>query len=660
MKQSTKIIDEKPDQLGLFFDQTRCTGCYACAVACKDWHDIPAGPVSWRKMVTIEKGKYPTPYLAFQGNQCYHCMNAPCLAACPAEAIYKRKEDGIVLVNQEKCLGRDECGHPCSHECPAGNDVVGFISLMQQKSFAEAWKLIMEHNPLPGVTGRICTHPCELKCNRRQVDESVAIHALERFAAEYFSTTPPFRVEWNKQRVAVVGSGPAGLSCAYHLSRCGYRVTIFEALPVIGGMLRVGIPEYRLPQAVLEREIGFIQSIGVEMKPDMRLGGNLTFDELDGYDAVFLAIGCHREKRLPIPGIDMEGVISGIDFLKAIRLDGKVKGAKEIVVLGGGSVAFDCARSALRLGALGVHIICPECNAEMPASPAEIHQGGKEKIIIHASTIASEIMGKNGRANRVKYLHLRSMKFDEHGQLHFDTIQGSEEILTADMVILAIGQDPEVDFLPKNIQVVRGMIQVDETGATTRPKYFAGGDATHLQRKVAWAIGSGSKAAQSIDRLLRGIPKENPCGKTTTVQSELIDSDCIKKKKRITIPILPVKNRLNNFDEVERALNRRQAEREAERCLVCHGMCAVVCPYGAPQFGTENNPQMQKCDFCVEEWKQGKTPICVRSCTIRALDAGPIEQLQAKYGDKTEAQGFIYRQKSKPSIIFKPKFYKQT
>ncbi|MFC2002194.1 FAD-dependent oxidoreductase [Chloroflexota bacterium] len=644
-------------QVGFYFDQTRCDACYACIVACKDWHDVPPGPANWLRVSTVEKGKYPNLFLAFNVNLCNQCVNAPCVAVCPAEAISKREADGIVVVDREKCQGRDECGYPCSHECPIGNDVLGFVSLIREGKYAEAWRLLAESNPFPGVCGRVCFHPCESACNRSQVDEPIAIQALERLAAEYMPTVPPFAVERKRQRVAIVGSGPAGLACAYHLVLRGYRATVFEALPEAGGMLRVGIPDYRLPKAVLDREIAFIEALGVEIKTNMRVGQNLSMKDLNKFDAVFLAVGTHKEKSPDIPGIDQKEVISGLAFLREAKLNGKVKVGKKVVVLGGGNVAFDCARTALRMGATEVNLVCPECDEDMPAEPSEIKQGGEEGIKIHTSRLACKILGKKEHATGVECLKLRSMEFDVDGKLHFDAIKGSETVLPADTVILAIGQEPDLSFLPSDIKVNRGMISIGEDGATSRQKYFAGGDAAIPERRVAWAIGSGRKAAQAIDRSLRGLPREKSSESTATPEFKLVDTDFIEKKERVSIPVLPVVKRSQNFTEVELGLDNESAKAEANRCLLCRGMCLVACPYNTPQFGVEDNPKMQKCEFCLEDWEQGDKPICVRSCTMRALDAGPIEELRAKYGDIRSAEDFPYHEKSEPAITFKPKTY---
>ena len=644
-------------QCGLFFDQTRCDGCYACAVACKDWHDIAPGPANWIRISTIEKGKYPNPFLAFNPEVCHHCLNAPCVEACPSQAICKRGEDGIVVVDREKCVGKEECGHPCSHECPAGNDVVGFIEAIREGKYAQAWRLIVENNPFPGVCGRVCYHPCESACVRSQVDEGVGIHSLERFAAQYMPTIPPFTVDRKKQRVAIVGSGPAGMSCAYYLARQGYRITVFEALPVAGGMLRVGIPEYRLPKAVVEREIAFIENLGVEIKTNMRLGKNLSLEELDEFDAVFLAVGAHKEKTLDIDGIDLKKVVPGVDFLRGANLGGNLNIGRNVVVLGGGNVAVDCARTASRLGATETHLVFPEREDDITADISEQRQSEEEGLVFHASSLPCKIHDENGQITGVECMRLRSMEFDDKGQLQFEVIEDSEFVLPADMVILAIGQEADLSFLPKDIKVERNMISIDENGSTSRPKYFAGGDAAISERRVAWAIGSGRKAAEAIDRYIKGLPKETSAQERAGIQIKLSDTDFIEKKKKVVAPPLPIEDRLGNFSEIESGLSVVQARLEADRCLTCRGMCFIACPYDAPQFGPEENPKMQKCDFCLEEWENGKKPICVRSCTMRALDAGILDDLRLKYGDIRKAEGASYYEKTEPAIVYKPKNY---
>lgn len=645
-------------QLGLFFDQTRCTGCYACVIACKDWHDIPPGPANWIRINTIEKGKYPHPFLAFTINVCYHCTNAPCLEACPSNAISKRSSDGIVVVDQDRCIGKDECGQSCSYQCPAGNDILGFVSLIREEKYAEAWKLIIESNPFPGVCGRVCFHPCESACNRNQVDEPIAIQALERFTAEYNHPFPPFTIEQKEQRVAVVGSGPAGLSCAYHLARYGYRVTVFEALRVAGGMLQVGIPDYRLPKSIVNREINFIKTLGIDIKTNHCVGRDINFEELNEFDAVFIAVGAHREKHLHILGINLKEVLQGVQFLKGVNLNKFIEIGKRVVVIGGGNVACDCARTSLRLGADEVHLVCPERREEMPAEPSEIQQCAEEGIVIHTSQLVEKILETDGHVSGVECLCLHGMAYSEDGKLAFNIIDNSETVLSADTIILAIGQEPDLGFLPEDIKIDKGIISVSETGATTRNKYFAGGDAANTERRVASAVGSGRKAAKSIDQFLRGLSNEEAHEKPEKKYS-FIDTDFINKKDRATNTWLPIANRYHNFNEVDLGLDRKGVISEASRCLNCRGMCSVACPYDSPQFGAEDNPKMQKCDLCLDEWKVGGKPICVRSCTMRALDAGPLYELRNKYEHEKECEGFKYYQKTGPAILAKPKRYRK-
>ena len=325
------------------------------------------------------------------------------------------------------------------------------------------------------------------------------------------------------------------------------------------------------------------------------------------------------------------------------------------MVLGGGNVAFDCARTAHRLGASEVQIVCPECQEDILAEPAEVEQGQEEGITIHSSRLACRVLSEDGRVSGVECLGLRSMSFDEAGKLHFDAIEGSEKVLSADTVILAIGQEPALSFLPKDIKVKGGMISVDANGVTSRPGYYAGGDAALTERKVAWAIGSGKRSAEAIDRALKGLPVEKPVEKAAGNGHKLLDTDFIEKKARVQIPVLPVKDRRQGFAEVETGLDSEQAKAEAERCLICRGMCLVACPYDAPQFGAEDNPRMQKCDLCLDRYQENQKPICVEACPVYALDAGLFSEMRAKYGDIREAEGFCYYPATEPSLIIKPR-----
>ena len=643
-------------QLGFYFDQSMCLGCNTCVAACRAWNELEPALSDLRWLVFQEEGSFPNLFLSYLVPTCLHCAEPGCVTVCPVQAITKRDEDGVVVVDIEKCKGPDECGHSCSDRCPADIDVLGFISLLTEGDYDGAWQLITETNPLPGVTGRVCFHPCESLCNRVQVDEAIAIHNLERFIADNSSRKSAKPMELKNQAVAVVGSGPAGLSCAYQLARHGYPVTIFEALPVVGGMLRVGIPAYRLDKEILEREIAFIKSTGMNIETNRRLGENLTFAELDKFDAVFLAVGAFKDRIPDIPGTELDGVVSGLDFLREVNLEGTVKILGKVLVIGGGNVAIDCARTALRLGATKIELACPEGYHEMPADEWEVKGAEAEGVTIHPSQALRRIIGEDSHVSGVECLKLRSMEFDEEGKLHFDAIEGSEHVIPADMVIIATGQAPDLSFLPDDIKVSRGIIQVDANGATSRERYYAGGDATVDidRRRVSWAIGMGRRAALAIDRKLQGLPPEEPAmaGGEEDIEYKLTDTDFIEKEARVTLPQLSLSERCQGFDEVELGLDPEKALAEAKRCLRCHGMCLVACPYDAPKFIERARTHMFKCNFCLDRLSEGKEPACVAACPVLALDAGPMEELIKKYGEGKKAKGFTDYPQTKPSIVF--------
>lgn len=664
-------------QMCFYFDQTRCIGCFTCCVACKDWHDIPAGPAHWRRIIPFEEGKFPQPFLAYLSTSCYHCEDPLCAVVCPAQAITKREVDGIVVVDREKCRENSRCGiivasengqtnlAVCEITCPAHVDVPGYVALIGKGRFKEALDLIRQKLPLPGVLGRVCSRPCEAECKRDEADQPLAIRDLKRFAydAVIDDETAPFR-RTREESVAIVGSGPAGLSAAYDLVRKGYRVTIFESLPIVGGMLAVGIPHYRLPRDVLNRDIRYLERSGIEIRTRTPIGRSITLDDLSrhGYDAIFIAIGAHNGHRLPIPGAEADNVLVGSAFLRSVNLGNGMKVGQRVLVLGGGNVAIDCARVALRMGAQEVAVACLESRDQMPAADSDIAEAEEEGIVIYPSLAFSRIVCQEGHATGVECVGLRWMRFDDQGELHIEAIEGSERVLTADTIIFAVGQSPDLGSLlaGTDIQITsRGTISVDpETLETSQPGVFAGGDAVTGTGWIIDAIVAGQRAACNIERYLKGevLRKAHVDVPVTAVDIKVEMPADLVKEERQEMPKLTARERVHSFDEVAMGYDQERAVAEAKRCMNCAGrLCLRVCPYGAPQFGGEKEAKMQKCDFCLDRVKENKHPICVDACIMRALDAGPIEELKEKYGAVQEAVGFTYSSATMPSIIFKSK-----
>ena len=664
-------------QRAFYFDQTRCIGCFTCCVACKDWHDIPAGPAHWRRVIPFEEGKFPQLFLAYLSTACYHCEEPLCAVVCPAEAITKREKDGVVVVDRQRCRESARCGitasngngqinvAACEVTCPAHVDVPGYIALIGKGRFKESLDLMREKLPLPGVLGRVCSQPCESECKRGELDSPLAIRDLKRFACDAVVDEKPTPLPRTKnQSVAIIGSGPAGLSAAYDLIRKGYGVTIFEALPVIGGMLAVGIPRYRLPREVLDRDIDYLKGLGIEIRTNTPIGREMTLDDLSrqGYEAIFIAVGAHQGHKLSIPGAGVANVLVGSSFLHQVNLGKKIKLGRKVLVLGGGNIAIDCARVALRLGAQKVAVACLESREQMPALASEIAEAEKEGVVIHPSLTFKKIACRNGRAIGAECLRLLWMEFDKDGNPHIEAIAGSEHVVSANTIIFAIGQSPELNSLlaGTDIKVTRrGTIAVDrETLETSRPGVFAGGDAVTGTAWVIDAIAAGQRAADHIDRYLKGEVLKNSRRDIPVKASEIkveIPPELVKEDRPF-MPTLEVQQRVHNFNEIALGYEKEKALAEARRCLNCVGrLCLRVCPYDAPQFGAEKGAKMQKCDLCLDRLEENKNPICVDACIMRALDAGPLEELKAKYGDIQECAGFTYSSSTKPAIIFKPK-----
>jgi heterodisulfide reductase subunit A len=470
---------------------------------------------------------------------------------------------------------------PCKDACPAHIDVQGYVALIGQGKLAEALALVRRTIPFPGIIGRICNHPCETACNRGEYDEPIAICALKRFLADVEEGPAPVPVLETRrnQTVAIVGAGPAGLAAAHDLALEGYGVTVFEGLPVAGGMLAVGIPDYRLPRAVLNREIARIRSLGVQLELNTPVGGKggPSLDDLHSdHDAVFVAIGAHQERQLRIVGEDLEGVAPGAVFLRKLNLGQPVVVGRRVAVVGGGNVAIDAARSALRLGAESVTIVYRRSRAEMPASAWEIEDAEEEGIHFHFLANPVRILGENGRVLGLECIRMELGEPDSSGRRRPIPIEGSDFGLAVDMVIPAIGQTPDLGSMGgSGLPVTRwGTLAADpDTLATHVPGIFAGGDAVSGPGTAIEAIAAGKRAARSIHRYLQGKEvvalKDGP----RVVPLEEVDLRRARRQARVALPRLTPGTRIQGFAEVELRLGEEQAIAEALRCLNC-GVCS--------------------------------------------------------------------------------------
>ena len=469
---------------------------------------------------------------------------------------------------------------PCQNSCPADVDVPLYVDLTRQGRFAEAHAVIRMDNPLPMVCGRVCTHPCERKCRRGQLDQPINIRALKRFVAEYpLNGTGEFALpepaERKAEKVAIVGSGPAGLTAANYLARLGYEVTVFEALPVIGGMLAVGIPEYRLPKKTLRREIELLEKLGITFKTGVRVGKDISLAELrEKYDAVFLAVGAHKGQKLGVPGEDAEGVYDAVTFLRQLNLGQApdLKG-KTVLVIGGGNAAVDAARSSLRLGAAGVSMLYRRTKAEMPALDEEIEEAEREGVTIRTLVAPKRVVVRAGKVAGLECVECTLGEFDKSGRRRPVPKEGSEFTVDADVVIAAIGQAVDLDGLDGAAEgdgrtLVAGVtVKADpKTGATDLDGVFAGGDCVTGPDTVIQAIAAGKRAARAIDKYLGG---DGVLFKRAEIvrklSAEIIETETVRQP----VPCVPVEKRISGFTEVELGYTAGMAQAEASRCLRC-------------------------------------------------------------------------------------------
>jgi 2-oxoacid:acceptor oxidoreductase delta subunit (pyruvate/2-ketoisovalerate family) len=492
----------------------------------------------------------------------------------------------------------EEKAPPCNLNCPAGTDCVKFIHLLAEGKYEEGWKWILNTNPFPATCGRVCPHPCERDCNRGEMGGRVNVHMVERFLADanFDKIPPPAYLEEKKAKsVGVIGSGPAGLSCAYQMARRGYQVTVYESLPQPGGMMRIGIPDYRLPKEVLDREIDYILSFGVDLKLNCLVGKDITFGELqDKHDAIFIGTGYHLSRQLGAEGQDLEEVIPGIEVLRKIALKEQIELSDRIVVVGGGNTAMDVARSVLRLGSKP-RVLYRRSRDEMPAIAEEVDDLIAEGIDIDFLTLPVQVStSPDGSSLKVECVRMQLGEPDASGRRRPVQIEGSNFVIDADQVITAIGETPDLHFLPSDVKAESWGIMVDGLGRTNLKNVFAGGDTATGEGTVTHAVGHGRQAALAIDAYLKDQPAPDCETASRSLEGrnrhavawEEINTNYFSLVERLEPQGVPVSDRLKSFEEIYSGFTETQALEEAQRCFSCGTCpecdnCLIFCPDAA-------------------------------------------------------------------------------
>jgi len=486
---------------------------------------------------------------------------------------------------------KEDLRAPCQAACPVGTNAGLYVSLIAQGRYDEALQVASEPNPFPSICGRVCTAPCEDACRRGEFDLPIAIRDLKRFAMDRGKPRkrkiiPP--KHWYVERVAIVGAGPTGLSAAYYLARRGYRVTVFDAMPVAGGMMAIGIPDYRLPREELSRDIEAMIDLGVEIHLNTAIGRDVSLDDLQrDYDAVLLAVGAQRSQRLGVPGEDHEGVIPATTFLKDFNLnpDAKIEGV--VAVVGGGSTAMDAARSALRAGASKVHILYRRSRVEMPAQAEEVRAALEEGIELHELVAPVQILSKEGRTSGIRCQRMALSEPDEKGRRKPVPVLGTEFDIPIDIVLIAIGEAPDPSFLPEGTSVGvapwGGLLINPESLATGAPGVFAAGDVTYGPKSIIHAAAHGRQAARSIHAYLGHLAlrqvNEMPEGEFETASTLPPDATItldLRPTPRAVMPLETAEASRDRSIEFAKGFSEEQARREASRCLRCD--LAYLCP----------------------------------------------------------------------------------
>ena len=568
-----------------------------------------------------------------------------CELTCPVDIVSRSPESGHKAIHRPdfglksvpSTYKVDKAGvAPCTAACPAGINAHGYVALISKGKFAEALNLVTDSIPFPRVLGRVCSHPCEIECSRGKIDHPVSICALKRFVADNANTesSATQSPSSNKNikttghpKVAIIGSGPAGLTAARDLARLGHRSTVFEALPVAGGMMAVGMPQFRLPSEVLQADINDILSLGVEIRTSTPIGKDLTLHDLQrqGYKAILVAAGAHENQKLNVPGENLSGIVSSIAFLRSLSLKQPVTIGSKVVVIGGGYTAIDSARTAIRLNCQTVRIIYRRSLDEMPADPGEVAEAQEEGVEIEYLVAPVRITGHEGKVTGVECMRMALGEPDKSGRRRPVPIEGTSFFIEADTVIVAVGQKANLSFLDGDTSLTDGGGQLvfdPHTMATEIPGVFAAGDVAGEPGSMVEAVASGRRAARSIDKFLRvgkALGDEHFLEKIAPVEVDL-DKTFVPAIEHQPMPLLQPEDRVSGFAEVELGFSSKMAVREATRCLNCAG-----------------------CSECLE---------CIQACELEAIDhESEMEQLNL------EADAIIMTGDALPTIASLPGVY---
>jgi NADPH-dependent glutamate synthase beta subunit-like oxidoreductase len=536
-------------------DYNLCVSCLRCVRACRELRGVDALGFVFNKdkaVVGLTKSS------KYDESDCRFC--GTCVEVCPTGTLTDKNlpsgEKGDVLV-------------PCVSNCPAGIDIPRYISCINEGKYSEAMAVIKEKLPFPGILGRICFHPCEDACRRGELNQPIAICALKWFVADNDKSIKTKIKEHTDKKVAIVGSGPSGLTAAYYLALSGHNVTIFEAEDEIGGMLRYALPDYRLPKEILEQELKILDDLNVDFKTNTPIGEKISLDDIrKDFQAVFIGTGAGLSKKITLDGSELQGVEWGLDFLRSIK-NKKVNSVKgRVVVIGGGNVAMDVARTAIRLGASEVQLACLECSDEMPAHDWEIEDAKDEGVIMHPSWGPNKILGKNGKVSGVELIKCTSV-FDKGGKFNpkFDSCKTKK--IDTDKVILAIGQSSDLSWI-SDIDIKNDRIFVNKKLKTNIQGVYAGGEIVRGPSSVVEAVADGAHAASAIDKYLGGDGKIYPVLiEPFEPDPKIGQVDDFAILNRVDPPKISPNIRKKNFEMVENCYNENQARQEAIRCLKC-------------------------------------------------------------------------------------------